>query len=213
MSFSARKRRRWFLPEAPDVVGMLKAQADITAAGMNAFADWAAGDAGRAEDVRQAEHDCDGVRRQLVAAVSQAFTTPLEPEDLFQLSRDLDKVINGAKNTVREAEAMDFPPDRATAEMSLQLAEGVEHIRTAFGHLDARHAESAASAATEAADAAVKSQRNLERIYRQAACDLLSVADIGVLTARRELYRRVSAISDDIVSVADRIWYSWVKES
>ncbi|MCB1264019.1 MAG: DUF47 family protein [Mycobacterium sp.] len=212
MSISVRKRRRWFLPEAPDVVGMLKAQADITAAGMDAFADWAGGDVGRAEDVRQAEHDCDVVRRQLVAAVSQAFTTPLEPEDLFQLSRDLDKVINGAKNTVREAEAMDFPPDRATAAMSVQLAEGAGHIRAAFSRLDTRHGETA-EAATEAADAAVKSQRDLERIYRQAACDLLDVTDIGVLTARRELYRRISAISDDIVSVADRIWYSWVKES
>ena len=72
--------------------------------------------------------------------------------------------------------------------------------------------ESVASA-TEAADAAVKSQRNLEGVYRQAACDLLAVTDISVLTARREFYRRISAISDDIVAVADRIWSSRVKES
>jgi uncharacterized protein Yka (UPF0111/DUF47 family) len=67
--------------------------------------------------------------------------------------------------------------------------------------------------ATEAADAAVKSQRNLERIYRSAAGDLLAATDISVVVARREFYRRISAISDDIVSVADRIWYSQVKES
>jgi len=59
----------------------------------------------------------------------------------------------------------------------------------------------------------VKSQRNLERIYRQAAGDLLEVTDIRDVVARREFYRRTSAISDDIVSVADRIWYSRVKES
>ena len=29
----------------------------------------------------------------------------------------------------------------------------------------------------------------------------------------REFYRRISAISDDVVAVADRIWYSEVKES
>ena len=34
-----------------------------------------------------------------------------------------------------------------------------------------------------------------------------------VVTARREYYRRISAISDDIVSVADRVWYSQVKEA
>lgn len=200
---------RWFLPESPDVVGMLQRQAELTRQGMDAFADWAGGAAGRAEDVRRAEHECDEVRRTLVDAVSEAFTTPLQPEDLFQLSRDLDRVMNGAKNTVREAEAMAFPPDRATADMAVLLAEGVRHLQEAFNALDRKSIASA----TEAADAAVKSQRNLERTYRQAAGDLLAVTDIGVVTARREFYRRVSAISDDIVSVADRIWYSQVKES
>lgn len=206
---SGRKATRWFLPDTPDVLGMLQKQADLTAQGMDAFADWAGGAVSRADDVRHAEHECDEVRRTLVDAVSEAFTTPLQPEDLFQLSRDLDKVINGAKNTVREAEAMAFPPDRATAEMAVLLAEGAQHLREAFNVLDRKSAGSA----TEAADAAVKSQRNLERTYRQAAGELLTVTDISVVTARREFYRRISAISDDIVSVADRIWYSQVKES
>lgn len=203
---------RWFLPETPDILGMLRRQADLTAGGMSAFAEWAAGETARAEDVRVAEHRCDQTRRALVDAVSTAFTTPLLPEDLFQLSRDLDKVINGAKNTVREAEAMSFPPDKATAEMAALLAEGVEHLRTAIAALGDRRGKSAVSA-TEAADAAVKSQRNLERAYRQATGELLGLTDICVVVARRELYRRISAISDDIVAVADRIWYAQVKES
>jgi uncharacterized protein Yka (UPF0111/DUF47 family) len=213
-------RNRWFLPESPDVIGMLQTQAEITVRGMDAFARWAGGDVARADDVRAAEHECDQVRRTLVGAVSEAFTTPLQPEDLFQLSRDLDKVINGAKNTVREAEAMGSPPDQATADMAVLLAEGVRHIQTAFTALGARHGKAsraagaaAAASATEAADASVKSQRKLERIYRAAAGDLLAVTDISVVVARREFYRRISAISDDIVAVADRIWYSEVKES
>ncbi|MGV0993058.1 MAG: DUF47 domain-containing protein [Mycobacterium sp.] len=205
------KGARWFLPESPDVIGMLQSQADITARGMAAFAEWAAGNAAKADEVRSAEHECDEIRRQLVHAVSEAFTTPLEPEDLFQLSRDLDKVINGAKNTVREAETMEVPPDQATAEMAVLLAEGVGHLRTAFTFLDGDG--KSAVPATEAADAAVKSQRSLERIYRQAAGDLLQFTDIRIVTARREFYRRISAISDDIVLVADRIWYSRVKEA
>lgn len=203
---------RWFLPESPDVIGMLQSQADITAKGMAAFAAWAGGDESRAEDVRSAEHECDEVRRRLVDAVSEAFTTPLEPEDLFQLSRDLDKVINGAKNTVRESEAMAFPPDRATADMAVLLAAGVEHLRNAFSFLDGKGGRTIFPA-TEAADAAVRSQRDLERVYREAAGELLKVSDFHVVTARREFYRRISSISEDIVAVADRIWYSRVKES
>ena len=212
MSSSTRKGSRWFLPDTPDVIGMLQNQAEITTWGMDAFAAWAAGDIPRAEDVRVAEHRCDEVRRRLVDAVSEAFTTPLEPEDLFQLSRDLDKVINGAKNTVRESEAMNVPPDPATAQMAALLAAGVRHLQSAFGGLDGKRGVSDAST-TDSADAAVKSQRDLERVYRQAASDLLDITDISVVVARREFYRRVSAISDDIVAVADRIWYSRVKEN
>lgn len=208
---TAKKRTRWFLPDTPDVIGMLHRQADVTATGMDAFAAWAAGDAARAEAVRQAEHDCDDLRRELVNAVSEAFTTPLEPEDLFQLSRDLDKVMNGAKDTVRESEAMQFPPDEASKEMAALLAEGVDHLKEAFSRLDGRKDKK--GLATEAADAAVKSQRKLERVYRKAMSDLLEVTDVRVVVASRELYRRMTSMSDDIVSVADRVWYSRVKES
>ena len=129
------KGSRWFLPETPDVIGMLQSQAEVTARGMQAFAAWAAGDTALAEEVRRAEHECDEVRRTLVDAVRGAFTTPLEPEDLFQLSRDLDRVINGAKDTVRESEAMAFPPDAAVAEMAALLAEGVGHLCLSLIHI------------------------------------------------------------------------------
>lgn len=208
----SRKGTRWFLPETPDVIGLLQKQAEITARGMDAFAAWAAGDVARADDVRAAEHECDQVRRQLVDSVSEAFTTPLPPEDLFQLSRDLDRVMNGAKDAVRESEAMKFAPDAATADMAALLAEGVAHLRAAFDRLSARRVKSGPPA-TEAADAAVKSQRRLERIYRQATGDLLLLNDLPVVFGSRELYRRATSMSDDIVSVADRIWYSRVKES
>ena len=210
-SVSTAKRGRWFLPETPDVIGMLQQQAEVTASGMTAFAAWAAGDASRADEVRAAEHECDDLRRQLVDAVREAFTTPLEPEDLFQLSRDLDRVINGAKDTVRESEAMQFPPDAAASEMAVLLVEGVVHIRDAFDRLDGRRDRR--GLATESADAAVKSQRQLERVYRRAMGELLEVSDIRVVLGSRELYRRMTTMSDDVVSVADRIWYSRVKES
>ena len=211
----SRKGSRWFLPETPDVIGMLQEQAAITVHGMEAFTAWAGGDSARAADVRAAEHDCDEVRRKLVDAVSEAFTTPLQPEDLFQLSRDLDRVINGAKNTVaRESEAMAFPPDQATtADMAVLLAEGAQHLQTAFTSLDERRSK--LSPRRRLRPPTPRSSRSAiwSESYRQAAGDLLQVTDIRVVTARRELYRRISAISDDIVAVADRIWYSQVKES
>ena len=48
------RHKRWFLPETPDVVGMLNAQAVITVGGLDALEVWATGDTSAAEAVRGA---------------------------------------------------------------------------------------------------------------------------------------------------------------
>lgn len=201
-------RRRWFLPDTQDLLGMLREQVEVTAEGVAAFAAWAAGDEDRADEVRSAEHTADVLKKRLINAVRDAFTTPLEPEDLFELSHGLDEVLNQAKNLVREAEAMQVEPNRAVAEMAGFVAEGVQHLAAAFEALSRDGDE-----ATSAANAAVKSQRNLERVYRHAMSELMSVDDLRTVIAGQELYRRMSRISEEVLDVADRVWYSTVKEA
>jgi len=199
----------WFLPQTPDVLGMLQSQAGITVEGMQALVAWAGGDAAAADRVRECEHRADNAKRQLREALTVAFTTPLEPEDLFELSRGLDDVLNGVKDTVREAEVMDAAPDRPIAEMAACLEDGARHVADAFAALGG----TAAASATEAADAAVASQRRLERVYRQAMSALIEVDDLREVAARRELYRRLSRTADQLVGVAERVWYSVLKET
>jgi len=142
-------------------------------------------------------------------AVAFALTNGFH--DASNAIANLDRVINGAKDSVRESEVMQFPPDRAASEMATLLAEGVQHLRDAFARLDGRRDRH--GLATDAADAAIKSQRRLERVYRRAMGDLLEVTDVRIILGSRELYRRMTGMSDDIVSVADRVWYSRVKET
>jgi len=73
------RRRRWFLPETPDVLGLLRSQVAVTLEGLDAFGAWAAGDAAAAEQVRDAEHRGDAAKRELLTALRAAFVTPLEP--------------------------------------------------------------------------------------------------------------------------------------
>jgi uncharacterized protein Yka (UPF0111/DUF47 family) len=54
-------------------------------------------------------------------ALREAFVTPLEPEDLFALSRGVDRILNQAKDLVRESEVMVCPPDAAVAQMAALL--------------------------------------------------------------------------------------------
>jgi uncharacterized protein Yka (UPF0111/DUF47 family) len=204
-------RRHWFLPETPRVLDMLCAQADATVEGMHALAAWADGDSAAADEVRSAEHRADERKRDLRRALTVAFTTPIDAEDLYTMSERLDAVLNGAKDAVREAEVMSLEPDRPLAEMSGLLATGVDHLAGAFRSLRMSPKERG-EAATDAADLAVKSQRRLERVYRSAMSALVQESDLRMVMGRRELYRRFSRISEVLVETADRIWYALIKE-
>lgn len=203
----------WFLPEVRDVIAMLRAQASVTVEGLEALADWASsgGDVAKADLVRDREHAADDRKRELRRALTESFTTPLDAEDLYTMSERLDAVMNGAKDAVRESEIMGVPPDEHLQAMAELLLEGVRHLEAAFAALalDGRGPE---GAATEAADAAVKSQRHLERAYRKAASSLIDVADLREVLGRRELYSRFSRISELVITVAERVWYATVKE-
>jgi len=204
-----RSLRRWFLPATPDVLGLLQEQTAITVAGIEALHRWASGTSGAARQVRESELRADERKRALRAALGEAFTTPLEPEDIFELSRGLDRVLDNAKNLVREAEVMGSSPDAAMAVMAAELAAGTRALAEAVGTLGRPDRRGA----TEAADKAVQSQRRLEESYRHAMSSLVLVTDLREIAAKRELYRRLARTSDDLREVAERIWYSVLKES
>lgn len=211
---NAKRTRSWFLPDSPDVLAILCQQAAVTSEGMQALLDWAAGEPGTAERLRDCEHRADDVKRELRRALTVAFTTPIDAEDLYVMSERLDAVLNGAKDAVRESEVMDIPPDEAVAAMTALLADGVQQLIEAFQRLnqDRRRRGKGDASATDAADAAVKTQRRLERVYRTAASALLDVEDLREVMGKRELYRRFSRISETLIEAADRVWYATVKE-
>ncbi len=200
-------RAHWFLPETPDVLGTLRTQADVTIEGIAAFAAWAHGDAEQESAVRAAEHEADRVRRTLQAQLRRAFSTPMDQEDLYRLSELLDAVMNAAKNIVREADVLGTAPDAPGADMADELVSGMAHLRRAFDHLT-----DDGDTATDEADAAVSSERRMEKIYRRAMRELLAMDDVREVMARRELYRRMLEAGERMAAVAERVWYAVVKE-
>ena len=102
---------------------------------LDAFGVWAAGDPAAAEGVRNAEHRGDLAKRELVTALRAAFVTPLEPEDVFALSRGIDRLLDHARELINESDAMACPPDARIAEMASLLAGAVQHIDMAVASL------------------------------------------------------------------------------
>lgn len=198
---------RWFRPRQPDVLSLLRHQSAVTVQGVEAFAAWAGGEQRAAGEVRSAEHVADTAKWELLGAVREALVTPLEPEDLYALSRGLDWLVDFAKDAVSESEVMACPPDEALATMASSLADTVRSIDRAIGGLGRK------SDAGEAALAAIRSERELEAAYELAMAALLELDDLRQVMARRELYRRCARIGEAAVDVAERVMYAVVKQS
>ena len=159
-------------------------------------------------DVRALEHEADAAKGALRDALRDAFVTPLDPEDLFALSRGIDWILNHAKDAIGESEAMGCPPDAATAGMAALIAEAVSEIDAGIALLGARGAD-----VTAPADAAVKAERRLEKAYRAALAALADVENLRVVMGRQELYRRCLRMGEAAVDVAERLIYAGLKEN
>ncbi|HEY7150688.1 MAG TPA: DUF47 family protein [Solirubrobacterales bacterium] len=201
-------RSHWFLPETPDVLGLLRQQLAVTIEGIDIFVAWAAGDASEAERLREAEHRGDVAKRELLHELRAAFVTPLEPEDVFALSRSMDRILDYARDLASESEAMAITPDAGIAEMARLLAEAVRHLDRAIAQLG-----SDGEGATEAADEAIRAERRLGHVYYSGTAALLEVRDMRERIGLRELYRRCSRIGEVVIDVAERVVYAVVKQS
>ena len=200
-------RSHWFLPETPDVLGLLLRQIAVTIEGLDAFVGWAGGDASAVRALDGAEHRADSAKRELFGALRVAFVTPLEPEDVFALSRGVDWILDWARDLVNEARVMECSPDAGIAEMAALLRQAVGRIEEAIAHLDPT------GPCHRSGRRRARGRARLERTYYRGMASLLEVEDMRRRIASRELYRRCSRIGEMVVDVAERVIYAVVKQS
>ena len=159
-------RSHWFLPETPDVLGTLAAQADVTVRGLAAFAPaWAHGDAAQGPEV-QGEHEADGVRRTLQTQLRHAFSTD-RPGGPVQSLRAAGRGDQRREEHRPGGRRPRHRSGRAVAAMAGDLVEGMGHLRLALDHLTGD-----GDTATMEADAALAAERRMEKVYRRAMRDL-----------------------------------------
>lgn len=190
------------------MLGLLRAQVAVTIEGIDAFTRWAGGDTSSAEVVRETEHRGTAAKREVLGALRAAFVTPLEPEDVFALSRSVGWILDYARDLISESEVMSCPPDGVIADMSRLLGQALRQVDRALTHLGVDD-----DAATEAADEAIRAERELERVYYRGMAALLEVEDRSQRIARRELYRHCLRIGDFVIDVGERVVYAVIKQS
>jgi predicted phosphate transport protein (TIGR00153 family) len=193
-----------------DFYALLNSHAQKVLDGMEALEQWfEAGAQERCQRVRDLENEADELKLELERKLVEAFVTPFDREDIYDLSARLDEVINSAKAVVREVEALhlDFD-DSLLKEMVSTLVEGTRCLKQSF-ELLGKDLQEAANQATLAR----KSENRFSRIYRVAMRELFSLDDFKIVLKTREIYRSLLVASERIDTVGEKLLHVIVKIS
>ncbi|KEZ76733.1 DUF47 domain-containing protein [Salinisphaera hydrothermalis] len=167
-------RGRWLarlFPRTPDFYACLNAQCDLTVAAIEALVAYMRQpDDDTAKRVLELEKQGDALKATNMTTLHQAFATPIDREDIYRSIAAIDEILNYAKATVREMRALKLRPDEHTRAMAELMYRGASALQQGYASLakDPLTAE-------RHADAARKTERATERIYRRALRELFDV--------------------------------------
>jgi len=142
------------------------------------------------EEVRKNEHDADKIKVRNIHMLNEAFSTPIDREDIYRAITDLDNIVVYCKSTVSEMHVLGVEPNSHMLGIAWQIKTGVDALVSGFGRLgvDPKAAE------TEA-DAARHADRKAEKLYRQALAELFQGEDYVGMFKQREIYRHLANAS------------------
>lgn len=150
--------------------------------------------------IRQDEHEADRVKVHNLHTLNEAFSTPIDREDLYRAIIDLDEVVNYCKTTVSEMDVLGLAPDKSCLEMAMHIKLGTDALALGFSRLAKNPGEAAADA-----DSARKAERKVEKAYRRAIAELFQGDDYIHMFKRREIYRHLSNAADRMANCANTL--------
>ncbi len=181
-----------FFKKKPDFYMLLMNQSEKVLEGIKALKEYAADQSPDfAEKVRSLEKEADEHRRIIIAELNRTFATPIDREDIFQLSRALDDVMDYADNTVIELTAYELSADEHIRTMIDIMIRAYEELVKAIKYL-----KSYPNVANDHAVRAKKFENDMEQAYHRALSDLFKGTDPIHMLKMREVYRHLSNCAD-----------------
>jgi uncharacterized protein Yka (UPF0111/DUF47 family) len=201
----------------PDFYGLINSQCELVCRSMDVFVRFMETGEKRVGDrVRAMEKEGDELKARNMETLNRAFATPMDREDIYRAIVTIDEILNYAKTTVREIDALGIKPDAHMAEMARLIRDGSLALRDGYNKLSTRPMEAEANAA-----AARKTERSTEKAYRAALAELFSAephvealsekasgAEANAMLyvieifKRREVYRHLSNAADRVEHAA-----------
>lgn len=188
-------------PKMPDFFTLLTEQCEQVAHSTGLLVEFMeSGEAAIGNQIRQDEHAADHIKIRNLHTLNEAFSTPIDREDLHRAIIDLDEIVNYCKTTVSEMTVLGVAPDKHCLEMAMHIKLGTDALALGFAHL----AKEPASAASNA-DGARKAERKVEKAYRRALAELFQGEDYINMFKRREIYRHLSNAADRMANCANTL--------
>ncbi len=150
--------------------------------------------------IKKVEEEGDRARRELINEINRNLITPLERQDLFNLSNVIDNILDYALNAAEEMIVYDVYPNYYLKKMIEKLSRGVTHLNYALDKLSENK-----QLVNNNIVAAKVIENEIEEMYHEALVDLFSNPDFHYIFKMREVYRHISNSADRISDAADII--------
>jgi uncharacterized protein Yka (UPF0111/DUF47 family) len=190
-----------------DFFDVLLAQADKTLSGCQSLLRFLE-DEGNPEELDRLEKEADDIRRILIDELNQTFITPIDREDIFDLSRAIDDVIDHARNTAKEMEIFEVKSNEHLCQMAELLQKGAEQLVSSM-----RHLKKNPNVAVEYAVKAKRVENKMNDAYLHALKQLFSGSDPRLMFMYREIYRHFNRSADRVDEAANIISNIVVKKA
>jgi uncharacterized protein Yka (UPF0111/DUF47 family) len=188
-------------PKVPDFFHMITEQTVKVAHTVNLLVEYMEhGDQIVADALKQDVHEADLLKMRNLHELNDAFSTPIDREDIYRAIMALDDIVMYCKTTVHEMSVLSVTPDDFMRTISQNIQEGVDALSKGFALLGNTPAQAA-----QYADAARKAERHAEKQYRIAISTLFEGNDYVNMFKRREIYRHLTNAAHHMAQCANTL--------
>jgi uncharacterized protein Yka (UPF0111/DUF47 family) len=157
------------------------------------------GDSAVGQCIRQDEHEADRVKIHNLHTLNEAFSTPIDREDLYRAIIDLDEIVNYCKTTVSEMEVLGLAP--TSTAWKWPCTSSSAPMRWPRATPDLPRNRPRRRRCRHRAQGRAPRRKN----YRRAIAELFVGDDYIHMFKRREIYRHLSNAADRMANCANTL--------
>ncbi|MDP2797706.1 MAG: DUF47 family protein [Methanoregula sp.] len=174
-------------PREYDFESMLALQSDRTVEGINAFVVWLETvPLVNPHELERFENEVDHMRHEMEDKLIRSFSTPFDRQDIYSISRQMDYILNFAKETAKEMYAFGVKPDTPIRQMVKNLLDGTMCISRGIKKLNSNK-----DAVEEEIRHARDMYNQMEDLYIASMADLFRTDDAMNALRTREIYHHL----------------------